>query len=79
LNEISFTDETIGNLLVYQDPLKDLFNTLCANEPHRCLFTFYNYVNINTVSKVIMKIDDKWFKKLARIRKIGPISDVCIS
>ena len=26
-----------------------------------------------------MKIDDKWMKKLARLRKVGPISDIQIS
>jgi len=38
--------------------------------------SLYNKSNKNTVSKVIMKIDEFWFKKLARIRKIGPITDI---
>jgi len=35
--------------------------------------------NYNTYARLIMKIDNGWFKKLARLKKKGPITDIVVS
>jgi len=48
----------------------------------QCMTTLYNSSprnSYNTYARVIQKIDNSWFKKLARLKKKGPITDIALS
>lgn len=77
-----FTEEKVDNLLQYKEALQEIFNKICITEPMQCMTTLYNSSprnSYNTYARVIQKIDNSWFKKLARLKKKGPITDIALS
>lgn len=81
LNEVSFTYDIdlITNLLDYKPALDNIYSDVCVTEPELCLDVLFDKKTVQTFAKIILKVDSNFNKKLVKLRKFGPITNIGIS
>ena len=80
LNEIVFyQDKNPENLQDYKPAIDEIYNKICLENCNSCLESLYNFNNIKTTAKIIMKISPEFFINLSELKLKGPISDFAVS